>query len=64
MDFDAALGGTTTHSGGDAVKNAAWVYESELYKVVTNGDNNNDNIVINNEVLGILHSIFTLGERA
>jgi len=46
LDFDAAL------RGPGAVKNAAWVYESQLYS-----ESGND-IVVHPEVLGILHHIF------
>lgn len=51
LDFDAAV------RDPGAVKNAAWVYESELYTITTDG------IVINPEVLGILHNIFAADQK-
>lgn len=48
LDFDAAL------NVPGAVKNAAWVYESQLYAVIGDG------ITVNPDVLGILHHIFNM----
>ena len=48
LDFDAAL------NVPGAVKNAAWVYESQLYTVT------GDDITVDPEVLGILHHVFNM----
>eukprot|EP01032_Pedospumella_encystans_P009108 gene9108-10755_t len=50
LEFDAAM------NVPGAVKNAAWVYESQLYAVT------GDDITIDPEVLGILHHIFNMDE--
>eukprot|EP01032_Pedospumella_encystans_P010789 gene10789-12584_t len=48
LELDAAI------NVPGAVKNAAWVYENQLYTVT------GDDIIVNPEVLGILHHIFNM----
>jgi hypothetical protein len=57
LDFDGAF-------TGGAVKNAAWVYESDLYTLKSKGvSTKEEDVIVNPEVLRMLHHIFTLGVK-